>query len=472
MKTLHLSIITGSGITVAVIIGILFLIESHNDIANPQTISVGTSRNNSKLYTVIDTLGLNNTYNVFQTIHFSVIVHGYGFYPCIEPDVTIYNDDSPNNPVYHENRGILTCKAVYNEQPENYTIYYQEPDHPYITSLNQTGNYILHISVGNTTAQKQFSVIEAKYVDWNEASSKSVNELTVEDFKDTYKAGEKIDFTMKFKGFYTCGFPSSTVKDTENKTIWESPIVLTLCDPDTGYGEWKWKFGDLYTLILNQTGSYHMNISFSDKTLEKEFVIFDPQYTLNLDKTTSQESKHSQSNPLPIIHPPKCEYYSNNTICHGMTTWVDNQIRDYDESQVYDYINRPVEMDNVTFLYTGSSTPEKDNLNCDIEFPRAINVTFGHHPPIVVYDGYYKVNETRHFTVTLADGTINSISLCWTQLTKPKIIEMIDDGGMGTPIYSGMKINWLDKNKTAAIVQHQYQTDENYYNEYIAEVRK
>jgi hypothetical protein len=42
---------------------------------------------------------------------------------------------------------------------------------------------------------------------------------------------------------------------------------------------------------------------------------------------------------------------------------------------------------------------------------------------------------------------------------------------MGTPIYSGMKINWLDKNKTAAIVQHQYQT-EGYYNEYLTEVRK
>ncbi|MEO9307588.1 MAG: hypothetical protein ABI342_04650 [Nitrososphaera sp.] len=471
MKTLHLAIITGSGIAVVVIIGILFLLESHNGTTNPQTIPVGTLQNDSKFYTIIDTPGLNDTYKVFQTIHFSIIVHGYGFYPCIQPDVTIYNNDKPHNPVYHENRGILLCKAVYNAQPENYTIYYQEPDYSYITNLNQTGNYTLNISVGDISVQKQFTVIEAKYVDWGKAGSKSVNELTIEDFKDTYKAGEKIDFTMKFKGLYTCGFPSSTVKNIENKTIWESPIVLTLCDPDTGYGEWNWKFTDLYTLILNQTGSYSMNISFSDKTLEKEFTIFDSQYTLHLDNTVSQESNISQSNLLSAIHPPKCEYYPNNTICHGMTTWVDNQIRDYDESQVYDSPNRPVEMDNVTFLYTGSSTPGKDNLNCDTEFPRAINVTFGHHSPIVVYDGYYKVNETRHFTVTLADGTINSTSLCWTQLTKPKITEMIDDGGMGTPIYSGMKINWLDKNKTAAIVQHQYQT-EGYYNEYLTEVRK
>lgn len=102
---------------------------------------------------------------------------------------------------------------------------------------------------------------------------KPANELIVEEFKDTYKSGEKIDFIMKFKGRYTCGYPSSTVKNAENKTIWESPIELTLCDPDTGYGEYKWRFGELYHVILNQTGPYNVNISFSDKTLEKKFEI-------------------------------------------------------------------------------------------------------------------------------------------------------------------------------------------------------
>ena len=185
----------------------------------------------------------------------------------------------------------------------------------------------------------------------------------------------------------------------------------------------------------------------------------------------SQPVSYTIFSSLPAIHPPRCEYYPNTTLCHGMSMEVDNQNRDYDESQVYDYLNRTVEMDNVTFLYTGSSTPEKDNLNCDTEFPRAINVTFGHHPPIVVFDGYYKVNETRHFAVRLADGTTTSTTLCWTQFTKPKIIEMRDTGLGGVPTYNGMKITWLDKNKTAAIVQHQYQT-EDYYNAYIAEVRK
>lgn len=100
-----------------------------------------------------------------------------------------------------------------------------------------------------------------------------VNELTVEKFKDTYKVGEKIDFVLKFKGFLGCGYPSFIVKNAGNKTIWESPTVLMLCDPDTGYGENKWKFGELYNLMINQTGSYAMNISVSDKTIGKEFFV-------------------------------------------------------------------------------------------------------------------------------------------------------------------------------------------------------
>jgi hypothetical protein len=264
MKTLHLSIITALGIS-----GVIMIIFSFTNMYP----LIDTPHHNWKTYTTIDTPGLNDTYNVYQTIHFSVLVHGYGEYPCIQPDITIYKDDNSHNPVYHENQGILLCKTVYTVQPENFTIYYPSKNNSYITSLNQTGNYTLNVSVGNTSIQKQFSVIEAKYVDWSEAGSKSVNELTVENFNDVYKSGEKIDFTLKFKGLYTCGIPSVTVKNTENKTIWESPIELTLCDPDTGYGEWKWKFGDLYNLILNQTGSYHMKISFSDKTIEREFEI-------------------------------------------------------------------------------------------------------------------------------------------------------------------------------------------------------
>jgi hypothetical protein len=48
MKVLYLSVIIGSGITVTVIIGILFLIGFHNDITNPQTIPLIPSENDTR----------------------------------------------------------------------------------------------------------------------------------------------------------------------------------------------------------------------------------------------------------------------------------------------------------------------------------------------------------------------------------------------------------------------------------------
>jgi hypothetical protein len=129
---------------------------------------------------------------------------------------------------------------------------------------------IIKAENGSPACVKPTSIKKLVSLQW---TLNPANELTIGGFQDTYKAGEKIDFTINYRGLYTCGVPSSTVKDAGNKTVWESPIILTLCDPDTGYGKYKWKFGDLYTLILNQTGSYHMKILFSDKILEKEFEI-------------------------------------------------------------------------------------------------------------------------------------------------------------------------------------------------------
>ncbi len=269
MKSLYFGIIIGAGIVMAISVGV-FLFVYHNNTPMLQLQS-DQIQNNSKFYTLIDTPGLTDTYNTYQKIHFSVIVHGYGLYPCVIPDVTIYNDKSPNEPVYRENQGILSCKAFYNPEPENFTIHYQEPDHPYITSINKTGNYTIRIAVGDTSIQKKFSVVEGKYIDWS--NSKPANELYVEDFRDTCKAGEKIIFTVVFKGMHSCGSPSFAIQDTANKIVWESPFMLVLCDPDTEYIEQKWKFGDLYNVTINQTGKYHILISFSDKTIEKKFAI-------------------------------------------------------------------------------------------------------------------------------------------------------------------------------------------------------
>ncbi|HYL72547.1 MAG TPA: hypothetical protein VES63_00070 [Candidatus Acidoferrum sp.] len=155
MKTLHPVIL---GIITSIVIGLaIFAIFSTNLIR-----LTDAPQNNSRFYTVIDTPGLQNTYYVNQAINFSVIIHGYGIYPCIQPDVSIYNNITPGNPVFHDNQGVLSCKAVYREQPENFTISYPSKNDSYVTRLNQTGNYTLNISIGNESVQSYFSIIPSK----------------------------------------------------------------------------------------------------------------------------------------------------------------------------------------------------------------------------------------------------------------------------------------------------------------------
>ncbi len=155
MKTLHPVIL---GIITSIIIGLaIFAIFSTN---LPRFMD--TPQNNSGFYTVIDTPGLKNMYYVNQEISFSVVIRGYGIYPCIQPNVAIYNNDTPDNPVFRDNQGILSCKSVYGEQPENFTISYPSKTDSYVTHLNQTGNYTLNISIGAESIQNYFSIIPSK----------------------------------------------------------------------------------------------------------------------------------------------------------------------------------------------------------------------------------------------------------------------------------------------------------------------
>lgn len=71
-----------------------------------------------------------------------------------------------------------------------------------------------------------------------------VNKITLDGLHSVYHVGEKIDFKIIFKGFVTsCGSPHVKIVNSTNDTIWESGIVLLLCDPDMGR----------YPVYVNQT---------------------------------------------------------------------------------------------------------------------------------------------------------------------------------------------------------------------------
>ncbi|MGI0047086.1 MAG: hypothetical protein ACREBB_07870 [Nitrosotalea sp.] len=173
------------------------------------------------------------------------------------------------------------------------------------------------------------------------------------------------------------------------------------------------------------------------------------------------------------IRPQSCQ--GNSTDCtYSFTMGLDDhENRNYDAFPVINIVNKPVEFDGIKFAYTGSSTPDADGINCDNVFPRAISSTTGHHPPIIVnYDGYFKINETRHFTATFADGQTKSLTLCWNGQAIPRVTQMMDSGIGGGLMFCPSKTNWFDDNKTAGIIQDEYcSTNGLYYDKYIAETR-
>ncbi|MDE1764731.1 MAG: hypothetical protein KGI27_00510 [Thaumarchaeota archaeon] len=174
------------------------------------------------------------------------------------------------------------------------------------------------------------------------------------------------------------------------------------------------------------------------------------------------------------IRPQVCNGSESTDCIYSFGMWLDNKNRNYNAFPIINKVNKPVEFDGIRFVYTGSSTPKIDGINCDNVFPRAINSTTGHHPPIIVnYDGYFHVNETRHFTATLADGQVKTLTVCWRGNAMPKVIQMSEDFGTGGPMLCPSKTDWFDENKTAGITQEEYcSLNSPTHDRYIAEIGK
>ena len=171
------------------------------------------------------------------------------------------------------------------------------------------------------------------------------------------------------------------------------------------------------------------------------------------------------------VRPQDCSGSESNNCIYSFTMEVDNQSRNYDAFPVLNK-TKPVEFDGVKFTYTGISTPQTDGINCDNAFPRAINSTTGHRPPTIVrYDGYFHVNETRHFTAILADGKVKELTVCWRGNAVPKVVQSCENLSCGL-MFCPSKTDWFDENKTAGIIQEEIcSLDSPNRDRYIAELK-
>lgn len=112
------------------------------------------SSSGSNGYVEIVPQGLEKKYKVGQTINFQVLIQGMGKYPCVPPNIVIYNNDDKEKPVFSYVTQAISCPS----SAEHYGFYFPNQDRFFSTVINQTGDYTLDISIGNDSYEKQFSV--------------------------------------------------------------------------------------------------------------------------------------------------------------------------------------------------------------------------------------------------------------------------------------------------------------------------
>lgn len=113
------------------------------------------SSSGSNGYIEIIPQGFKKEYKVGQTITFQVLIQGMGRYPCIPPNIVIYNNGDKEKPVFSYIAQTISCPSP----DEHYNFYFPDQNRFFSTVINQTGDYTLRILIGNDLYEKQFSVI-------------------------------------------------------------------------------------------------------------------------------------------------------------------------------------------------------------------------------------------------------------------------------------------------------------------------
>ncbi|MEW6604605.1 MAG: hypothetical protein AB1351_07940 [Thermoproteota archaeon] len=104
---------------------------------------------------------------------------------------------------------------------------------------------------------------------------------TIEGLKDSYSAGEPIDFVVRVTGFGNgCGYPDVSIKNADTGEIVWSPerFAFPLCDPAPHQHSVTWMPKDWgkYPIVIDKEGSYFVEAEFNEKVRE-DFVVMEDE---------------------------------------------------------------------------------------------------------------------------------------------------------------------------------------------------
>ena len=107
-------------------------------------------------------------------------------------------------------------------------------------------------------------------------ASSSVNKLVIHGFDDVYKIGNKIEPTIIFHGLRNdCAIPHVAVYGSDKHIVWHSTTNYCTSFSNPSYTSQKYQLDSKLggPLVINQTGSYKVVVSYQNMTVSKEFLV-------------------------------------------------------------------------------------------------------------------------------------------------------------------------------------------------------
>ncbi|MDE1830328.1 MAG: hypothetical protein KGI25_08395 [Thaumarchaeota archaeon] len=140
--------------------------------------------------------------------------------------------------------------------------------------------------------------------------------ITTYGLKTVYHVGQEIDFKFRVNGFGNiCEQPTVTVRDSDQKIIWQSQQYTTGCAIGIQSGHMEdeaylgreshlgYDYNQYGPLIINKTGTYFMNISWLDGNITKQFTVISlaPE---NITSTQLEQNNTKAVNGQIVNHGP------------------------------------------------------------------------------------------------------------------------------------------------------------------------
>lgn len=161
----------------------------------------------------------------------------------------------------------------------------------YVTFPNETTPNRMSVGLGNYTHHKIVTILsthkepQAGYAIYNNTVRLLVNwpkihpEIIINNFNQTYKTGQPIDFQIQVRGFdYFDGGeqPNISIEKPDGSLVWKSAdqYIVLCCPSELVNYDRTFNFTNLGgPVTIDKPGSYNLAVSYNGQKIQKQFIV-------------------------------------------------------------------------------------------------------------------------------------------------------------------------------------------------------